>query len=791
MIFNREIENENYLTRGWKTCGLLSGIFITGLLCLSVELYASASEVPLAISYQGVATRNDATRTPLPAAVYSNVIVRIKDAPDDGSVLWGRQMAVTVGDGGFFNMILSDPDYGDPQQVDELAPAGVSLSDVFTVLDASQRYFSFNVDGFEFTPLQQFNTTPYAVTAQSARHALGDFDVYGALDCCIGTEALGGIDIRADLALSGQMEVESGSSFRCNGDVEVAGYFVASNSAPVFKGPVVFTNSLVCQGALSASNICAHALKVTGGGLMPGETTAFGSYEAVISGFENATEVEEGAFLDNDINQSVVIESCNTDYLLVAATVTKGKGNVVFKVIDSGGTKLYDAVELNQKDHHLWHTVMLPVPKGCRVQLDCNDEGDGSAEAIVSRVYRVNIGADVACDWNFDQVAPVLPANAVSSLSSNKVAVSSSEVNKTVGESCKEDPIIPDSMTYQCLLFGENNEKIVNKPVEVQVSVFSGSGADEKELWKEEVDAYANDKGLITFVMDGADDSGERFWHHAFINTNSTASDPERVLSVKLLKADGVAVEGTTSVRQRLVSTPYAFAAEQVAGVADNFYVAGDLSVQGTADLGGFTASNLSVNSGIQVGSFMENRGTLTAHGSEFRVAGSAVFYNGAEIRNASSVSSNLFALNGDQDIGILQPGSAGMRVDPEHEASFWQDDETDGDAGSDSSKSYGWSYRNDTPSSEGEFDLRDEFGPGDGFFMVRARLKNTSMKFKIYNAQGEEETESLKMGINYSDHYSSVVTLPVPDGYNLKFSRSDNVTSCDVFWLPLRREKR
>ncbi len=747
------------------------------LTALSVPVQSVFSQdIPAAISYQGLAISNNTARTPLAAGSYP-VTVRIKDSARNGNILWGRQMDVTVGDKGFFNMILTDPDREDASEVDIMAPTN-SLSSVFTGFDASQRFFSFNVKGYEFTPLQQFNTTPYAVSALNAMHALGDFDVYGGLQCGIGLDSVGLLTIKTNVQIEAQIEIEKGAVLTCMKGLNAGADFISTNSAPSFAGAVVFNDSLSCAGDLQSAELRTKALKIREGALEPQSTTLFSAYEKVSSGFEDATDGQ--AYLDENSADSAVVEPVETDSLLLVVHSFKNHGSVKFVVKNSENNEMYEASSFTEKKNDFRHTALIPVPAGGRVEISL-EQPDGKGSSLVQSVYRVRMGQGSDSGWNFDQPAPqAQTTSGVPDVLTDETEIKPLNSGIPVGDAELADPIVPDSMTCQCVLKGEGNETIRNTSVEVDVTVFADNSDDASELWhKSGVAAYANENGLITIVLNGPDNS-QNDWHQAFVGDASNATG--RYLGIKLVRiGDGEALQNTTLIKQRLVSAPYAFAAEQISRVADNFYVAGNLQVDGGADLGGVTASNIVVSGSVQSGTTLENRGTLQIRGSRFSVSGRATFYKGVTMKDRVTVKSNLYA-EAKSTLAVADVGEGGFQADS---TSLWEDDDSD-----EADKKYGWSCLDNTPAIHEDFSLRDSFGEGDGFFMIRARMDYMEhFWFTLKPDDGVDTISDIVMGADVNQKFSTVMTIPVPAEYDLTFNRAKKVVSCELFWLPLRRQ--
>ena len=749
---------------------LISLLFIFGM-------DAFSGDFPTAISYQGVAVYNNTERAPLVEGTHS-VTLRIKDAAKSGKILWGRKMDVKVGKRGFFNIVLTDPDLADPTEVDVLAPTN-TLSSVFTGYDASQRFLSFNVNGHEFTPLQQFNTTPYAVKALSAWHALGNFDVYGSLKCSIGTDASALVTINTNVQIAAQLEIEKGAVLTCMNGVNVGGDFISSNNIPSFAGAVRFNDSLVCVGDLQAANLRTKALKINDGSLEPQSTTLFSSYEQLLSGHEGTTG--GGVFMDNSVVGSVAIPPIQTDSLLLVVHSFKKDGSVQFVVMNYANNKIYDASAFTEKNCYFRHTSLIPVPGGASVTMSLGAKGTSQ----VTSVYRVKMGRDINSEWNFYQPAPALAVQSAESVPDALAAqpgVSPLASGVPVGDAELDDPIIPDSMACQCVLKGENNISITNSSVKVDIIVFSDNSDNAVELWhKTGVSAYANEYGLVTIILEGKDDTG-RNWHQAFI-----ADDVDQVgryLGIKLVCInDDADLKNITVVKQRLVAAPYAFAAEQIAKADGNFYVAGALHVDGAADLGGLTASNVVVTGSAHIGAFLGNRGTLEIRGTNFNVSGCATFHKGVTMKESVTVKNNLYA----QAKSTLTNVCVGVGGFFAETTSLWEDDSADGEDGT--QKPYGWACLDDTPKIHKTFDLRTSFGQGDGFFMIRARMDYMEHFWFILSVDGVDKISDICMGADTGSKFSTVMTIPVPAAYNLKFNRASKVESCEVFWLPLRRQ--
>ncbi len=127
---------------------------------------------PERMTYQGFLTGSDGVALGNTAPKAYDVLFRIFDAEQGGTLLWGEQQTVTV-DKGYFSVLL-----GEGAAVTGIPNSGITLSSLFSGATASDRYVGFTVKGIgtggadvDILPRVRLMTSPYAFLAGRALNA--------------------------------------------------------------------------------------------------------------------------------------------------------------------------------------------------------------------------------------------------------------------------------------------------------------------------------------------------------------------------------------------------------------------------------------------------------------------------------------------------------------------------------------------------------------------------------------------------------------------------------------------
>jgi microcystin-dependent protein len=156
----------------FRTAGWAAPIFLALLALLApASSRAASANPPEFLSYQGYVTDSAGVALGNTSPSNYDVIFRIYDASQGGNKLWVEQQTVTV-DRGHFSVLL-----GEGAAV-EVIPKP-SLMDVFSGIDASDRYIGITVKGLvnpdaEIAPRLRLLASPYAFLARRAVAVVND-----------------------------------------------------------------------------------------------------------------------------------------------------------------------------------------------------------------------------------------------------------------------------------------------------------------------------------------------------------------------------------------------------------------------------------------------------------------------------------------------------------------------------------------------------------------------------------------------------------------------------------------
>jgi len=205
---------------------------------------------PERMTYQGFLTGADGVALGNTAPKAYDVLFRIFDAEQGGTLLWGEQQTVTV-DKGYFSVLL-----GEGAAVGGVPNAGIVFSSLFTGATASDRFVGVTVKGIgtggtdvDILPRVRFLSSPYAYLAASAIKLV---------------QTTG-----ADLLTSSGNTVTVSGSLVANG--LTAGTIDATNSvtAGILHGttniitPVLRAGDVTITNALTAGSIAAGSISAT------------------------------------------------------------------------------------------------------------------------------------------------------------------------------------------------------------------------------------------------------------------------------------------------------------------------------------------------------------------------------------------------------------------------------------------------------------------------------------------------------------------------------------------------
>ncbi len=142
------------------------------VLMAALAVAATLEAVPAQFAYQGVLRdENNAVMSGT-----KTLELRLYNVPSGGSALWGRTYNVQLGDGGLFNIEVSDA-------TGTLIPGGptTSLDSVFANTDTIYIGITVKNTSGEIVPRQKLLPVPFAAVASNVSRASGDFTVVGKL----------------------------------------------------------------------------------------------------------------------------------------------------------------------------------------------------------------------------------------------------------------------------------------------------------------------------------------------------------------------------------------------------------------------------------------------------------------------------------------------------------------------------------------------------------------------------------------------------------------------------------
>ncbi len=142
------------------------------VLMAALAVAATLEAVPAQFAYQGVLRdENNAVMSGT-----KTLELRLYNVPSGGSALWGRTYNVQLGDGGLFNIEVSDatgtPISGGPT---------ATLDSVFAKSDPIYIGITVKNTSGEIVPRQKLLPVPFAAVASNVSRASGDFTVLGKL----------------------------------------------------------------------------------------------------------------------------------------------------------------------------------------------------------------------------------------------------------------------------------------------------------------------------------------------------------------------------------------------------------------------------------------------------------------------------------------------------------------------------------------------------------------------------------------------------------------------------------
>lgn len=211
---------------------------------------------PERMTYQGFLTGADGVALGNSAPKAYDVLFRIYDAEQGGTLLWGEQQTVTV-DKGYFSVLL-----GEGAAVSGVPNAGIVFSSLFTGATASDRFVGVTVKGLgtggtdvDILPRVRFLSSPYAYLAASA------VKLVQTTGADLLTSSGNTVTVSGSLVANGLSAgtIDATNSVR-------AGILTASTNVatPVLMaGAVTVTNGLTA-GSISAGAITASSVTTSG-----------------------------------------------------------------------------------------------------------------------------------------------------------------------------------------------------------------------------------------------------------------------------------------------------------------------------------------------------------------------------------------------------------------------------------------------------------------------------------------------------------------------------------------------
>lgn len=214
----------------------------------------SGFAAPASFAYQGVIHELDGS---VPATKNRVIEFRLYDGPTSTNVLWARACNVLLDDNGLFNAPLADAS-GTPL-------AGVTnsiLAEVLAQNSGTTLYVGLTVDGSsgEISPRQAILAVPYAIHADDAAGASGDFPVAGEVTA-IGLTVTGPTELKgtteaASLSVEGKVEITGGEGvFVGPGTIPVGGIIIWSGHADAIPG-----GWALCDGNNGTPNLSGQFL---------------------------------------------------------------------------------------------------------------------------------------------------------------------------------------------------------------------------------------------------------------------------------------------------------------------------------------------------------------------------------------------------------------------------------------------------------------------------------------------------------------------------------------------------
>ncbi|MFM8418526.1 MAG: tail fiber domain-containing protein [Verrucomicrobiota bacterium] len=260
---------------------------------------------PERMTYQGFLTGADGVALGNSAPKAYDVLFRIYDAEQGGTLLWGEQQTVTV-DKGYFSVLL-----GEGAAVSGVPNAGIVFSSLFTGATASDRFVGVTVKGIgtggtdvDILPRVRFLSSPYAYLAASAVKLV---------------QTTG-----ADLLTSSGNTVTVSGSLVANG--LTAGTIDATNSvrAGILAASTNITTPVLMAGAVTVTNGLT-AGSISAGAITASSVTSSGSLNVPSIAASGAITAQGN--IDGDSLNVSGITIKGTGVLDLGAALTKGLDN--------------------------------------------------------------------------------------------------------------------------------------------------------------------------------------------------------------------------------------------------------------------------------------------------------------------------------------------------------------------------------------------------------------------------------------------------------------------------------